>query len=84
MLPIIDEEIYNQLMEEVLSDLSGWRKRMIHYIKDENPEVNAAIVDIAQKTNLDPKAVATGAYITYLLLEHASITSEYDSISIEE
>ena len=45
---------------------------MIHYIKDENPEINSAIIEIAQKSDLDPKAVATGAYIAYLLLEKAS------------
>lgn len=83
MLPIIDEEIYSKVMEDALSDISAWRKRMIHYIKDENPEINTAIIDIAQKTNLEPKAVATGAYMTYLLLEHASINME-DSISIDE
>ena len=45
---------------------------MIHYIKDENPEVNTAIIQIAQQSELDPKAVATGAYMTYLLLEQAA------------
>ncbi len=48
-----------------------WRKKMIHYIKDENPEVNTAIIEAANKTNLDPKAVALGAYMTYLLIELA-------------
>ena len=84
MLPIIEEEIYKEVMEEALVDISAWRKRMIHYIKEENPEINTAIIDIAQKTNLEPKAVATGAYMTYLLLEHASINTEDDSISIDE
>ncbi len=43
---------------------------MIHYIKDENPELNTAIIEIAQKTDLDPKAVATGAYMAYKLMEN--------------
>ena len=32
MLPIIEEEIYKEVMEEALVDISAWRKRMIHYI----------------------------------------------------
>ena len=47
-------------------------KKMIHYIKDENPEINTAIIEAANKTDLDPKAVALGAYMTYLLIELAS------------
>ena len=44
---------------------------MIHYIKDENPEINTAIIEAANNTNLDPKAVALGAYMTYNLIELA-------------
>ena len=44
---------------------------MIHYIKDENPEINSAIIEAANNTELDPKAVALGAYMTYILLERA-------------
>ena len=51
--------------------MPGWRKKMIHYIKDENPEINTAIIEAANNTDLDPKAVALGAYMTYLLLELA-------------
>ena len=50
-------------------DIKVWRKNMIHYIKDENPELNTAIISIAQKTDLDPNAVATGAYMAYIMLE---------------
>lgn len=83
MLPIIDEETIENILEEVMPDIHAWRKKMIHYIKDENPEVNTAIIEIAQKSDLDPKAVATGAYMTYLLLEKASNKSESD-IKFEE
>lgn len=71
MLPMIYEENYLKVVEDVLKDVSAWRKAMIHYIKDENPELNSAIIDIANKTSLDPKAVATGAYMAYLMLENA-------------
>ncbi len=43
---------------------------MIHYIKDENPELNTAIIEMSQQTDLDPKALATGAYLAYKLIEN--------------
>jgi effector-binding domain-containing protein len=71
MLPVISEEIAATAFNEIFENMPEWRKRMIHYIKDENPEVNTAIIEAANKTNLDPKAVALGAYMTYLLIELA-------------
>ena len=78
LLPIISEEHRELIMNQVLQDVNVWRKQMIHYIKDENPEVNAAIIDAANNTSLDPKAVALGAYMTYKLLELA--TEEQDNL----
>lgn len=72
MQPIISIENLEQVISEILTDVHSWRKEMIHYIKDENPELNTAIIEIAQKTDLDPKAVATGAYMAYKLLENES------------
>ena len=72
MLPVISEDIANTAFSEIFEDMPAWRKKMIHYIKDENPEINTAIIEAANKTDLDPKAVALGAYMTYLLIELAS------------
>ena len=69
MQPLILIDNVEELINEIVSDIPAWRKEMIHYIKDENPELNAAIIELSQKTNLDPKALATGAYMTYKLLE---------------
>lgn len=71
MLPLITEDLKESILPEALADVANWRKKMIHYIKEENPEVNAIIIEAAQQTNLDPKAIALGAYLTYLLLERA-------------
>ena len=71
MLPIITEEQSSLIFAEIFQDVHAWRKKMIHYIKDENPEINAAIIEAANNTDLDPKAVALGAYMTYALLETA-------------
>lgn len=70
MQPLISVDNVEQLMGEILQDVHSWRKGMIHYIKDENPELNTAIIEMAQKTELDPKALATGAYMAYKLLEN--------------
>ncbi len=78
MLPIISEEIATKAFSEIFKDMPNWRKQMIHYIKEENPEINTAIIEAANKTDLDPKAVALGAYMTYLLIEMA--TKENDTL----
>ena len=72
MLPIISEENAAEAFSEIFKDMPAWRKKMIHYIKEENPEVNTAIIEAASKTEMDPKAVALGAYMTYLLIEMAA------------
>ena len=81
MLPMISTQNLQAVMEDVLKDLHGWRKTMIHYIKEENPELNSAIIEIAQKSDLDPKAVAAGAYVTYKLLENEM---QNDAFNLDE
>lgn len=71
MLPIVTEEMAAETFSKIFKDMPAWRKEMIHYIKDENPEINTAIIEAANNSTLDPKAVALGAYMTYSLLETA-------------
>lgn len=71
MLPIVSEENAAAVFSEIFKDMPTWRKNMIHYIKEENPEINTAIIEAANNTDLDPKAVALGAYMTYTLIELA-------------
>lgn len=72
MLPIISEDHASLAFAEIFQDVGAWRKKMIHYVKEENPEINSAIIEAANNTSLDPKAVALGAYMTYVLLEMAA------------
>ena len=72
MLPIVSEENAAEAFSEIFKDMPTWRKKMIHYVKDENPEINTAIIEAATKTNLDPHAVALGAYMAYALIELAA------------
>ena len=54
---------------------------MVQYIKEENPEVNTAIFEVAKHDeNIDLKAVALGAYLAYRMLE---LATENDNITIE-
>ena len=50
MLPIVSEENAAEAFSEIFKDMPTWRKKMIHYVKDENPEINTAIIEAATKT----------------------------------
>ena len=76
MLPLITEEQSSLVFAEVFQDVRMWRKNMIQYIKEENPEVNTSILEAKKNTELDPKAVALGAYMVYRMLELASDEGE--------
>lgn len=84
MQPLISIENVEKLIDEIISDIPTWRKEMIHYIKEENPELNTAIIELSQKTELDPKALATGAYMAYKLLENESNEDDSSSFDDEE
>ena len=82
MLPIITEEISTEIFGEVFQDVSSWRKNMVQYLKEENPEINTAILEVAKyDESIDLKAVALGAYLSYRLIE---VATENDSLSLEE
>ncbi len=81
MLPIITEEMSSEIFPEVFQDVQGWRKNMVQYLKEENPEVNTAILEVAKyDENIDLKAVALGAYLAYRLLEVATENDGLNSL----
>ncbi len=82
MLPLITEEQSTLAFAEIFQDVRIWRKNMVQYLKEENPEINTAILEAAKSTELDPKAVALGAYMTYRLLELAA--EEETEIQLED
>ena len=84
MLPIITQEQSSLCFAEIFQDVHTWRKKMIHYIKDENPEINSAIIEAANNTDLDPKAVALGAYMTYVLIEMAAKDDDNAGFDIDD
>ena len=81
MLPIITEEMSADIFGEVFQDVQTWRKNMVQYLKEENPEVNTAILEVAKyDEGIDLKAVALGAYLSYRLLE---VATESENLGIE-
>lgn len=82
MLPIITEEIATEIFGEVFQDIPTWRKNMVQYLKEENPEVNTAILEVAKyDESIDLKAVALGAYLSYRMIE---LAAEDEGIALEE
>ena len=82
MLPVITEEVSTEVFGEVFQDIQAWRKNMVQYLKEENPEVNTAILEVAKyDEKIDLKAVALGAYLSYRLIE---VAAENDGMLIEE
>ena len=82
MLPIITEDMSSEIFSEVFQDVQAWRKNMVQYLKEENPEINSAILEVAKfDENIDLKAVALGAYLSYRLLE---IATENDNLGLAE
>lgn len=82
MLPIITEEMSSEVFSEAFQDVQAWRKNMVQYLKEENPEINSAILEVAKfDENIDLKAVALGAYLSYRLLE---IATENDNLGLAE
>ena len=81
MLPIITEEMATEIFSEAFQDLQNWRKSMVQYLKEENPEVNTAILEVAKYDEaIDLKAVALGAYLSYRMLE---VATENDGLTLE-
>ncbi len=81
MLPIITEEMSTEVFTEAFQDIQSWRKSMVQYLKEENPEINTAILEVAKHDEqIDLKAVALGAYLSYRMLE---LAMENDNLTIE-
>lgn len=82
MLPIITEDMSSEVFTEAFQDVQSWRKNMVQYLKEENPEINSAILEVAKyDEGIDLKAVALGAYLSYRLLE---IATENDNLGLVE
>lgn len=59
-------------------------KKWFTILKKKIPEINSAIIEAANNTDLDPKAVALGAYMTYTLIEMAAKDDAGASIDFDD
>ena len=76
------ETLSSEIFSEVFQDIQAWRKNMVQYLKEENPEINSAILEVAKYDEaIDLKAVALGAYLSYRLIETAA---ESEGLALED
>jgi hypothetical protein len=71
MLPVVSEETRQELLSLIQgSELKSWQKEMIHHLKEDNPEVNTLLLELAQQSE-DPKKIVLAGYLVYKALEMA-------------
>jgi hypothetical protein len=72
MLPVITDDVRQTMMTIAKQDnLKAWQRDMIHHLKEDNPEVNTLLLELAQ-SSADPKAVVLAGYLVYKALEMAA------------
>ena len=70
VLPVVSEQAREQLMAAMADDAAAWKKWMIHHLKDDNPEINTLLLELA-KDSPDPKGLVMAGYAVYRALELA-------------
>jgi hypothetical protein len=70
MLPVVTEATRGLVDQILTGDLNAWKKDMIHHLKEDNPEINGLLLELAQNSS-DPKTVILAGYLVYKALELA-------------
>lgn len=70
MLPVVTSATRKTLEQQTAGNIDDWKRRMIHHLKEDNPEVNTLLLELAQQSS-DPKAVILAGYMVYQALELA-------------
>lgn len=70
MLPVVTAEIREQLESIIASTPEEWKREMVHHLKEDNPEINALLLTLAQDAT-DAKQVILAGYLVYKALELA-------------
>jgi hypothetical protein len=69
-LPVVSSGL-RQTMDALAEEHGdNWSKMMLRQLREENPEINSLLLDLAQES-CDPKAVVMAGYKVYKLLELA-------------
>jgi hypothetical protein len=69
-LPIVTPGIRQTLATIEQAQGGGWSNAILRQLKEENPEINSLLLEMAQ-SSADPKAVVLAGYRIYKLLELA-------------
>ena len=83
LLPIVTEKTRAAVEEYFQAGDLLWQKQMIQKLKEENPEVNTALLSFAQQSD-DPKSVITAGYLIYKALELAQAEEEQETLRLIE
>lgn len=75
MLPVVTEEIISVVSAQLEASEEDWKRQMVHRIKEDNPEVNTLLLELATQTD-DPKAFILGGYLLYAAMELADRQQE--------
>ncbi|MDH4379287.1 MAG: hypothetical protein QE263_05225 [Vampirovibrionales bacterium] len=77
MLPIVTEDLLNVLKAQLEASPDDWKRSMLNKLREENPEVNTLLLEVAQTMNLgDPKSIILGGFLVYSALELAERAEE--------
>jgi hypothetical protein len=74
-LPVVSSAIREALNTLEQDSGESWSSLMVRQLKEENPEVNALLLEMAQSSS-DPKAVVLAGYKLYKLLELADAAEQ--------
>lgn len=79
MLPVVTSDI-RETLQDVIDNPNNedWKREMIHHLKEDNPEVNSILLNLAQGSS-DAKRVILAGYLIYKALEMAE---EYETASL--
>jgi hypothetical protein len=70
VLPYVDESLRDTVLTTLEQAGTEWKKAMIHRLKQENPEINELLLQLASQSG-DPKRVILAGYAVYEALELA-------------
>jgi hypothetical protein len=83
LLPVVTPETRKKLDEYIAKSEEQWKREMIHHLKEENPEINSLLLELAQNST-DPKNVVMAGYLVYKALEMAQTEESQESMDMIE
>lgn len=70
MLPVVTSDIRGELEALTQNTPDEWKREMVHHLKEDNPEINTLLLNLAQNSS-DAKRVILAGYLVYKALERA-------------